>query len=136
VVYSILFSDDEFYESPGDSGGWNGSPGGWGGKEHRGGTSGMGQDGSGNSQQERPDGKRILRRISQETGGRFFEVSKKQPIDKIYSQIEEELRNQYSLGYSPGADPGAGYHKISLTTKQKSQIVQTRQGYYVDQSAF
>ena len=91
---------------------------------------GGGRGGSRYPQQERPDGKKILDRMSKETGGRLFEVSKKQPIDDIYSQIEEELRNQYSLGYTPAADSGSGYHKILLTTKQKDQIVQTRDGYY------
>ena len=70
-------------------------------------------------QEERPDGKKILERISKETGGRLFEVSKKQPIEKIFSTIEEELRNQYSIGYTPASDVGPGYHKIVLTTKQK-----------------
>ena len=51
--------------------------------------------------EERPDGKKILERISKETGGHLFEVSKKQPIDQIYSTIKEELRNQYSIGYTP-----------------------------------
>ena len=82
-------------------------------------------------QQSHPDGKKVLERISKETGGRFFEVSKKQPIDQIYASIEEELRNQYSLGYSPDkADAEPGYHKIPLTTTQKDLIVQTRDGYY------
>ncbi len=53
-------------------------------------------------------------------GGRLFEVSKKMPVDQIYAAIEEELRNQYSLGYSPSpADTGAGYHKIHLTTNEQ-----------------
>ena len=82
-------------------------------------------------QQMRPDGKKILERISKETGGRFFEVFKKRPLEQIYDQIQEELRNQYSLGYTPDrANAGAGYHKIRLKTKQKDLIVQTRDGYY------
>ena len=132
VVYSILFSDEAAYGSPGDFGGM----GGMGRRGGMGGMGGMGRGGSRYPQQEHPDGKKILERISKETGGRLFEISKKQPIDEIYSQIEEELRNQYSLGYTPGADSGTGYHKILLTTKQKDQIVQTRQGYYADQQAF
>ena len=84
-------------------------------------------------QESRPDGKKILERISKATGGRLFEVSKKQAIDQIYDQIQEELRNQYSLGYTPDrADVGAGYHKIRLRTKQKGQIVQARDGYYAE----
>ena len=79
----------------------------------------------------RPDGKKILERISKATGGRLFEVSKKHPLEQIYDQIQEELRNQYSLGYTPDrGNAGAGYHKIRLTTKQKNLIVQTRDGYY------
>jgi VWFA-related protein len=82
-------------------------------------------------QEQRPDGKKVLEQISKETGGRVFEVSGKDTVDKIYAQIEEELRNQYSLGYTPDrADPGAGYHKIALKTKQKELIVQAREGYY------
>ncbi len=72
---------------------------------------------------------KILQQISKETGGSFFEVSKKQPIEQIYSRLEEELRNQYSLGYTPDkAEPG--FRKISLTVKQKGLTVQARDGYY------
>jgi VWFA-related protein len=82
-------------------------------------------------QQEPHDGKKVLQRISKETGGRFFEVTKKQPINEIYTQIEEELRNQYNLGFTPAkADATPGYHKITLTTTNKDLIVQTREGYY------
>ncbi len=65
-------------------------------------------------------------------GGWAQVVSKKQAIDQIYTSIAEELRNQYSLGYTPGSDVASGYHKIHLTTKQKDMTVQTRDGYYSD----
>ena len=83
-------------------------------------------------QQSHPDGKKILERLSRETGGGFFVVSKKQSIEQIYSRIEEELRNQYSLGYtSDKTDTAAGFRKIRVTTpKQKNLVVQTRDGYY------
>jgi VWFA-related protein len=114
VVYSILFKDDEGY------GGQGGRMGGMGG----------GRRGGRFPQQERPDGKKILQQISKETGGRLFEVSKKETVVKIYAQIEEELRNQYSLGYAPDKNAGPGYHKIQLTVKQKDLVVQSRDGYY------
>jgi VWFA-related protein len=125
VVYSILFADEESRARPGGFGGM-------GGIGRRGGMGGGGRGGSRYPRQERPDGKKILERISRETGGRLFEVSRKQPIGDIYAQIEEELRSQYSLGYAPGAEVGPGYHKILVTTKQKDLIVQTRDGYYAD----
>jgi len=52
-------------------------------------------------------------------------------VDDIYAKIAEELRNQYSLGYVPDrAEPGAGFHKIVLTTTDKDLHVQAREGYY------
>ena len=60
-----------------------------------------------------------------------MEVSKKQPIEKVYSAIEEDLRNQYSLGYTPDrTEEERGYHRIHLLTKRKELVVQTREGYY------
>src|ERR1700722_18806385 len=119
-VYTVLFADKDGYGGQ-RAGGVCGPPGGTG----RGG-------GQGRREEPRPDGKKVLEQIARETGGRFFEVTKKQPIDQIYSEIDEELRHQYSLGYTPEkADATSGYHKISLTTKQKDLAVQTRDGYYI-----
>src|ERR1700733_11525928 len=101
---------------------------------HGGGWPGGGGGDPPQQRQEPADGKKVLQRISRETGGRFFEVSKKEPIDQIYDQIAEELRNQYSLGYSPDkASAGSGYHKILVTTTNKDLIVQAREGYYAEQ---
>jgi VWFA-related protein len=125
-VYTVLFADKDGY------GGQRG--GGFGGPHVGMGGGGMGGRGGGQRRPEepRPDGKKVLEQIARETGGRFFEVTKKQPIDQIYSEIDEELRHQYSLGYTPEkADAASGYHKISLTTKQKELVVQTRDGYYI-----
>jgi VWFA-related protein len=124
LVYSILFAGEEGHRG-GGGGGFGGMHG------------GMGPMGGGHhrfpQQEEHPDGKKVLQQISEETGGRLFEVSGKQPIDKIYGQIEEELRNQYSLGYTPeGADAEIGYHTLHLTAKQKGLTVQARTGYYAD----
>ncbi len=78
----------------------------------------------------RLDGKGILQRMSKQTGGSFFEVSSKHPLEEIYKRIEEELRNQYSLGYTSDRPSEGGYRKIRLATKQKGLTVQTREGYY------
>jgi len=120
VVYSILFADKEGYRHFGPGMGPHGGHGGYGGH-------------GGNYPPHEPvDGKKILERISKETGGRLFEVSKKETVDKIYAQIEEELRNQYSLGYTPVKDSAPGYHKILLTTYNRDLKVQARDGYYLE----
>ena len=85
--------------------------------------------------QNHPNGKKILQRLSEETGGRFFEVSKKNPINEIYASIQEELRNQYSIGYTPDhSDATAAYHTVKLTAKQKDLVVQTREKYYTTEA--
>jgi VWFA-related protein len=109
LVYSILFEDP------------NGNRG-FGGRGHWGGG-GRGREGV--------DGRKVLQRLSRETGGRYFEVSKREPIDQVYASLQEELRSQYSIGYTPdGQNSSSDYRHIHLTTKQKSLIVQTREGYY------
>ncbi len=83
--------------------------------------------------QERPDGRKVLQQIAKATGGGFFEVSKKQSIERIYKQLEEELRNQYNLGFTPQQSGAtAGYRKLRLTTKQRGLVVQARDGYYLE----
>jgi VWFA-related protein len=116
MVYSILFKDED--HQYGGFGGFGG---------------GMGRHGGGRyPQEQRPDGKKILERVSKETGGRLFEVSKKEPVDQIYNQIADELRYQYELGYTPDRADLTGYHKIQLATKKKDLEVQARDGYYAD----
>jgi len=79
-----------------------------------------------------PDGASILRRLSKETGGGFYEVSKKQSIDQIFDRIQDELRSQYSLGYVPDQPVTVSeFRRIRLTTKQPGLVVQARDRYWI-----
>ena len=114
-------------------GGYPGGGGGWPGGGYPGGGRGGRGGGQRHPEEPRTDGKKILERISKETGGRFFEVSKKQTVGEIYESIAEELRTQYSMGYTPDKESAAsGYHHVQLTAKNKDLSVQTRDGYYPD----
>ena len=134
IVYSILFKDDEAYGNGGGFGRTGISIPGMGGPGM--GRGGMGGPGRGGRRypEEHADGKKVLERLSRETGGRMFVVSKKEPVNQIYSDIQEELRNQYSLGYTPDREGAAdsGYHKIQVAATRKDLIVQARDGYYSD----
>jgi VWFA-related protein len=79
--------------------------------------------------EDKSDGKKILQRISKETGGRYLELSKKLTAAQIYAQIEEEMRHQYSLSYTPDKVEN-GYHKLHLSTRSADLTVQTREGFY------
>jgi VWFA-related protein len=124
IIYSILFADDEEnYNRPGGFG-----------MGGRGGGMGGGRGGGRYPQEQRPDGKKILEQISKETGGQLFKASKKETLDKIYAEIDEDLRNQYSLAYTPDKGNTLGYHKIHLVVgKQKDLVIQARDGYYFGQ---
>jgi VWFA-related protein len=80
---------------------------------------------------DRLDGRKILQQLSAPTGGAFFDVSQNDPLEAIFNEIQEELRNQYSLGYTPErTNIGRGYRRIHLTTRESGLLVRTRDGYY------
>jgi VWFA-related protein len=133
VVYTIYYGGHEDHDNGFQNGGRGGGGypgGGYPGSRYPGGGYPGGSRYPRPQQENRPDGKKILQRISQETGGRFFQVSKKDTVDDVYASIAEELRTQFMLGYTPPKDQSSGYHSIHLTTKNKDQIVQTRAGYF------
>jgi len=142
VIYAIYFADSHRDDNqgqrrgggwPGGGGGGGGWPGGGGGWPGGGGGGGGRRGGGQRPSESHADGKKILQRISKETGGRFFEVTKKETVGDIYSSIVEELRTQYIMGYTPDKDSTAsGYHHVQLTVKKKDLTVQTRDGYYAD----
>jgi len=77
------------------------------------------------------DGRRVLQRMSDQSGGSFFEVSKKQTVDRIFEILQEELRSQYSLGYVSDKPAGISeFRAIQLTAKQKGLAVQARRQYW------
>ena len=41
-----------------------------------------------------------LRHMSEETGGRLLKVDRKHTLNDIFNQIQEEMRSQYSIGFS------------------------------------
>ena len=133
VVYAIYFKGEE-HGGYGDHGGGQGGGGrgGRGGGGYPGGYPGGGNAGGGGRHEDQVDGKKVLQRMCDETGGRLFEVKGKQTVAAIYAQIGEELRSQYRLGYGPDAANAAeGYHKVDVTVpSQPKDFVQARDGYY------
>jgi VWFA-related protein len=71
----------------------------------------------------------VLERLAKETGGSYFDVTRELSLEHVYKRIEEELRSQYSLGYTSDGK-GSDYRKIHLSVKTKGLTVQTREGYY------
>ncbi len=97
-------------------------------------TGGRGRGGRGFTLTIGPNPKRgagVMARLARETGGGFSEVTAGNPIDQIYTRIEDELRTQYSIGFTPDRPARNGkYRKLKLTVARKNLTVRTRDGYY------
>ena len=79
---------------------------------------------------EGPSGRPILKRMSQETGGSFFEV-KKQNFEQVFDLIQDELRSQYSLGYISDVPVRISeFRKLQVGLNQKALLIQSRGRYW------
>ena len=79
----------------------------------------------------RSDGEFGLRQLAQETGGRLF--LPKRPIDllDVYSQIANELTNQYIVGYlSTNAGADGAWRRVAVRVNRPNLQARTRAGYY------
>jgi VWFA-related protein len=71
-----------------------------------------------------------MKKLAQETGGRVIDVGDREArIKEAFDQIANELRSQYSVGYTPtNAKRDGTFRKIDIKTKAGK--VQARRGYY------
>jgi VWFA-related protein len=105
VIYAVHYADDEGYRM---QAGRTAGPDGW-----------------------RPRGEYALETLCNQTGGRLYRLSKDMTLAEIFEQVEQELRNQYSIGYTPTNDSqSAEFRRIALSVKDGKYKVSTRAGYY------
>jgi VWFA-related protein len=72
-----------------------------------------------------------LRKLSEETGGNVFFVRGQGDFEKIFAQIERELRSQYSIAYrSSNPNQDGKYRRIKIIPKNPSLQITARKGYY------
>jgi VWFA-related protein len=72
-----------------------------------------------------------LRRMAEETGGHNFHVDRKMTLQDAFSELQNEMRSQYAIGYtSTNAARDNTFRKIEIRTNNKDWKVQARKGYY------
>jgi VWFA-related protein len=78
------------------------------------------------------DGDKVLRYLTEETGGEAFFPFKVEDLDQSFENIANELRHQYNIFYRPEPLKADGlYHPVSVKVKtRKDLIVRARKGYY------
>lgn len=77
-----------------------------------------------------------MRKVSDRTGGRAFFPLNSDDLQASFSQIDQELRSQHLIAYSPtNKDRDGSYRRVRIEVvnpilnKNKTQLLY-RQGYY------
>jgi VWFA-related protein len=85
-----------------------------------------------NITREDTEGDKVLRYLTEETGGQAFFPFKIEDLDQSFENIANELRHQYNIFYRPEPLKTDGlYHPVTVRTKgRKDLVVRARKGYY------
>ena len=73
----------------------------------------------------RPD--RGLRKLSDETGGGYFELKKTDELGPTFTRVAQELHSQYVIGFSPATD--GKQHKVEVRVKKPGLLARARKTY-------
>jgi Ca-activated chloride channel family protein len=75
--------------------------------------------------------KRALKEITSATGGLVFYPTNVGEVQQLTTEIAHDIRNQYTLAYSPSQADDGSYRQIKVVcTAPGSPSVRTRSGYY------
>jgi len=72
-----------------------------------------------------------LEKYAVNTGGDTFFAAKQPELERLYSSVTEQARNEYTLTFSPeDITKGQDFHPIEVRVKRPDLNVNTREGYY------
>ncbi len=74
----------------------------------------------------KPDGG--LRKIADETGGGYFELTKASELAPTFTKVAQELHSQYVIGFTPMTLDNK-VHKLAVKMKQPGMTAQARRSY-------
>jgi Ca-activated chloride channel family protein len=80
------------------------------------------------SQRVRTSPDRGLRRLSDETGGGFFLLKKKDELGPTFTRIAQELHSQYVMGFTP-ENLYNKVHKLEVRVKRAGMTARARRSY-------
>ena len=68
-----------------------------------------------------------LRKISDETGGGYFELKRTDDLGPTFTRVAQELHSQYVLGFAPATD--GKQHKLEVRVKKPGMTARARKSY-------
>jgi Ca-activated chloride channel family protein len=91
---------------------------------------GRGGGGAGTSREDYRRATEYLRSLAFMTGGRHHDASDRYNLERAFTNIAEELRRQYSLGYYPARQSNAAERRqIKVRVKRPNLVVRARDSY-------
>ena len=69
-----------------------------------------------------------LRKMADETGGGYFELTKTAELAPTFTRVAQELHSQYVLGFTPTTLDGK-VHKLAVRMKQPGMTARARRSY-------
>ena len=77
-----------------------------------------------------------LRQMSEDTGGHVFHIDRKHPLQDAFRELQDEMRSQYAIGYTPSnAAKDGSFRRIEIRASNKDFKVQARKGYFASKSS-
>jgi Ca-activated chloride channel homolog len=73
----------------------------------------------------------VLEELTKETGGRLFIVKKYEQSEKVFAEIEQEIRSQFTVTFHPAGNT-CGYHSLRVEPADRSLRARSRTGFYGD----
>ena len=69
-----------------------------------------------------------LRKVADETGGGYFELTKTSELSSTFTRVAQELHSQYVLAFTPAVLDGK-IHKLSVRVKKPGMSARARRSY-------
>jgi VWFA-related protein len=71
----------------------------------------------------------FLRDLSEQTGGRLFQVESTKSLSSVFLEVLDEFRQRYLVSYSPSGVSQEGWHELTVRVKRRTATVRARPGY-------
>jgi VWFA-related protein len=71
---------------------------------------------------------RGLKKLSEETGGGYFELKKSDDLGPTFTRVVQELHSLYTIGFNPAALDGKE-HRLDVKMKQPGMTARARKSY-------
>jgi VWFA-related protein len=72
-----------------------------------------------------------LEQLTAATGGRLYKPTSFSDLERVYTEVADELRHQYTLYYSPlNKNRDGHFRRVKVETTDQAHQVTTRIGYY------